>query len=369
MKKILLSTISTAIIILLSSCSTPPPPDTVFNLSSDDPYRQGQNLVEAIAHGANSAAYRLMERGAPLNYQDKKDEWTPLIYAIYHYNWRMAKVLIRAGANVNLADSANRTPLMWAALRNSGITATILVEHGADINAVDISGRSALQYAIIYTNYTLAAYLAEAGRKPPAQRLKKEQFDRLKRKRETAQAKAENLKLFGVKRERKVIAKMKEKDANIKVKKAKLVKPLKKAVAPKPEALKVVPKKASKPLTITEILNAKKPAKATPKVKIEAKAKDAIPQRILDAKKQAKTEAKEYVTPHQQTDVRKLSNDKAKEYTKTSVRKLSDDKSKEYTVTQQLLDDERTKELNSSKSRIRVAPQNRLHPRNPYLPK
>ena len=158
MKKLLfLVTLSTAIIIFLSSCSTPPPPDTEFNLGSDDPYRQGQNLVEAIAHGANSAAYRLMERGAPLNYQDKKDEWTPLIYAIYHHNWRMAKVLIRAGANVNLADSANRTPLMWAALRNSGVTATLLVEHGANINAVDISGRTALQYAIIYTNYTLAA--------------------------------------------------------------------------------------------------------------------------------------------------------------------------------------------------------------------
>ncbi|MBU8902120.1 MAG: ankyrin repeat domain-containing protein, partial [Victivallales bacterium] len=129
MKKILLSTISTAIIILLSSCMTPPPPaDTVFNLSSDDPYRQGQNLVEAIAQGANSAAYKLMKRGAPLNYQDKKNEWTPLIYAIYHYNWRMAKVLIRAGANVNLADSSKRTPLMWTALRNSSITATILVE-------------------------------------------------------------------------------------------------------------------------------------------------------------------------------------------------------------------------------------------------
>ena len=228
MIKILLSIISTAIVILLSSCSTPPPPDTVFNLSYDDPYRQGQNLVEAIAQGANSAAYKLMEHGAPLNYQDKKNEWTPLIYAIYHYNWRMAKVLIRAGANVNLADSAKRTPLMWTALRNSSITATILVEHGADINAVDISGRTALQYAIIYTNDTLAAYLADVSRKPFAQRLSKEQFDRLKKKRKTA----------------------------------KLIKPLKKAVAPKPEVLKVVPRKTSKPLTISEILNAKKPVKS-----------------------------------------------------------------------------------------------------------
>lgn len=251
MKKILLLTaISTAIIVLSNSCSTPPPPGTEFNLSSDDPYRQGQSLVEAIAHGANSAAYRLMERGAPLNYQDKKDEWTPLIYAIYHYNWRMAKVLIRAGANVNMADSANRTPLMWAALRNSGVTATILVEHGANINAVDISGRTALQYAIIYTNYTLAAYLADAGRKPPATRLKKEQFDRLRTERAKAKAEAENLKLYGKTDERKIIAKMKKEDINKNIKKEKTV----------PEKKTSIPKTNSKPVTISDILNSKPPA-------------------------------------------------------------------------------------------------------------
>ena len=268
MKKILLSTISTAIIILLSSCSTPPPPDTLFNLSSDDPYRQGQNLVEAIAHGANSAAYRLMEHGAPLNYQDKKDEWTPLIYAIYHWNWRMSKVLIRAGVNVNLADSANRSPLMWAAMRNSGITATILVEHGANINAVDISGRTALQYAIIYGNYTLAAYLADAGRKPPAHRLKKEQFYRLRKKREKAAAEVKNIKLFGIKNERTVIAEMKKEDINRNVKTAKQRDPAKKAIEPqKTEPLKVAPapkkiepKKVSKPIKISDILNAEQSA-------------------------------------------------------------------------------------------------------------
>jgi hypothetical protein len=214
MKSTISAIITVVILSLLCSCSTTPPEGTKFNLGSDDPYRQGQSLVEAIAHGANSAAYRLMEQGAPLNYQDKKDEWTPLIYAIYHHNWRMAKVIIRAGANVNLADNANRTALMWAALRNSGITAKLLVEYGADINAVDINGRTALQYAVIYTNYTLAAYLAEAGRRPPSQRMKKEQFDRFKAKLAREKAEKENLKLFGTTKKREVIAEVKKKDIN-----------------------------------------------------------------------------------------------------------------------------------------------------------
>ena len=263
MKNLLSILMVTAVISLLCSCSTTPPPGTKFNLSSDDPYRQGQCLVEAIAHGANSAAYRLMEQGAPLNYQDKKDEWSPLIYAIYHHNWRMAKVIIRAGANVNLADSANRTPLMWAALRNSGITAKLLVEYGADINAVDINGRTALQYAVIYTNYTLAAYLAEAGRRPPSQRMKEEQFERFKAKLAQEKAEKENLKLFGTTKKREVIAEVKKKDINKTVPKENgkqtpseiPAKEIKKAIAPPQAKVQAIPQsEPKKKITVNELI-------------------------------------------------------------------------------------------------------------------
>jgi hypothetical protein len=196
MRRILFFIFGTLLTAILCSCATPPAKNTKFNLGSDDPYRQGQNLIEAIAHGSYSAAYRLMERGAPLNCQDKKDEWTPLTYAIYYHRWSIARVLIRAGANVNLADSANRTPLMWSAMRNSLTTAQLLVEYGADINAVDIGGRTALQYAIIYDNDSLAAYLAEAGRIPSQKRLKEEQLARIQKEREKEAQKAQNLKMY-----------------------------------------------------------------------------------------------------------------------------------------------------------------------------
>ena len=272
----------TAVVSLLCSCSTTPPPGTNFNLGSDDPYRQGQCLVEAIAHGANSAAYRLMEQGAPLNYQDKKDEWTPLIYAIYHHNWRMAKVIIRAGANVNLADSANRTPLMWAALRNSGITAKLLVEYGADINAVDINGRTALQYAAIYTNYTLAAYLAEAGRRPLSQRMKKEQFDRFKAKLAREKAEKENLKLFGTSKKREVIAEAKKEDINKAVSKeagkkiqTKIpAKEIKKAITPQTPTKSVPIPTPKKKITVNELIQdiQKKEESSTPKPAVNSSA-------------------------------------------------------------------------------------------------
>lgn len=267
MKNIISALITLTILLLISSCSTPPPPGTKFNLSSDDPYRQGQNLVEAIAHGANSAAYRLMEQGAPLNYQDKKDKWTPLIYAIYHHNWRMSKVIIRAGANVNLADSANRTPLMWAALRNCGVTAKLLVEYGADINAVDLNGRTALQYAVIYTNYTLAAYLAEAGRHPDSQRLNQEQLERMKTKLARQKAEEKNLEVFGDKKKREVIAEIKKDDINKTLAHEDKAQAAKKNVSPKtPEKPSPTPPQkpenetknkptATKKITVTELIN------------------------------------------------------------------------------------------------------------------
>ena len=350
MKKILfLATISAALIIFSSSCSTPPPPDIEFNLSSDDPYRQGQNLVEAIAHGANSAAYRLMERGAPLNYQDQKDKWTPLIYAIYHSNWRMAKVLIRAGANVNLADSANRTPLMWAALRNSGVTATILVEHGANVNAVDINGRTALQYAIIYTNYTLAAYLAEAGRRPSSERMKEEQFIRLEEKRKREKAAAEELKLYGAISKEEIAKKIKADSINKNVKKpidpkkagivgnvASPKNPVKKNAVSKIEAakktpavtktpaVKSTPPKTEKPVKITDILNSSS-SQAAPKTKAPA-----TPAKKAAAPK--KTEPTEYVKP------------------------------------MRLMMPKKTKKKKPASTTIRVAPDDAFAPKSPYMP-
>lgn len=351
MKKILFPTaIFAAVIFFLSSCSTPPPPDMEFNLGSDDPYRQGQNLVEAIAHGANSAAYRLMERGAPLNYQDKKDRWTPLIYAIYHNNWRMAKVLIRAGVNVNLADSANRTPLMWAAVRNSGVTATILVEHGADVNAVDINGRTALQYAIIYTNYTLAAYLAEAGRRPTAQRRKEEQFIRLEEKRRREKAEAEELKLYGTVDKEKVAKKMMEDAINEKVKKP--IDPKKpgivagknntapvKTPADQPSAAKSTPEKTEKPVKITDILNASSSG-------TDAKAQaPAAPD-----KKSAKPEAK---TPAVQD--KKASESKPSEPT-------------EYVKPLRLAMPKAVKKKKPATTTVKVAPDDPSAPQNMYMP-
>ena len=165
-QEVIMSKILTAIpcltvaIFVLCSCASKPQ----YNTGSHDNYRLGDALLEAIAKGENKAAKELVIKGAPLNFKDKKDEWTPLVYAIYYRNSDMSAFLIKAGADPNLKDHSNRTALMWAAMRGDLTTLRLLIEHNADLNAVDIVGRNALNYATSYDNSAAAFYLARIGK-------------------------------------------------------------------------------------------------------------------------------------------------------------------------------------------------------------
>lgn len=146
------------LVLVFCSCKT-----QEYNLGDKDNYRLGEALLDAIARGENLTARRLIKKGAPLNFRDKKDDWTPLIYAIYYDNNDIADYLIKIGANVNCKDNLNRTPLMFAAMNGDMTTLQMLIENNADLNALDNTGRTALTYATIYSEYHAAEYLAKVG--------------------------------------------------------------------------------------------------------------------------------------------------------------------------------------------------------------
>jgi len=59
----------------------------------------------------------------------------------------IGEALLRAGCDVNAADSNGRTPLMYAARYNRLSTAGLLLIGGANINAKDKDGKTALDLA------------------------------------------------------------------------------------------------------------------------------------------------------------------------------------------------------------------------------
>ncbi|MBQ8708482.1 MAG: ankyrin repeat domain-containing protein [Succinivibrionaceae bacterium] len=110
---------------------------------------QGHSVLYYAAIGGmhSTAARLLLETKPDLDRRDKATGSTALLLAILAGNRSFAEDLIRAGANVNLADSQGRTPLMAASFVTADSRlAKALIKAGADPKATDKKGRSALDH-------------------------------------------------------------------------------------------------------------------------------------------------------------------------------------------------------------------------------
>jgi ankyrin repeat protein len=80
---------------------------------------------------------------------------TPLLYAARDGRTAEAKLLLAAGADVELAEANGIRPLLMALLNNQMGVVELLLEHGADVNADDFWGRTPLYAAVEYRNRDL----------------------------------------------------------------------------------------------------------------------------------------------------------------------------------------------------------------------
>jgi ankyrin len=81
-----------------------------------------------------------------------KGGMTPLLYAARDGRLEPARLLVAAGADLELGDGNAITPLLMASLNGQIAVARLLVERGADVNADDFWGRTPLWAAVEYRN-------------------------------------------------------------------------------------------------------------------------------------------------------------------------------------------------------------------------
>lgn len=131
----------------------------------------GQNaLILAVLSNDLTTLKTLVESmqqaGQTLDFnQQDKQGLSLLHYAIKQQNLALLEYLLKAGANPELADQAQRTALFYALEQNDLAPVKMLVEHQASLNAKDQAQRTPLLYAIEYyvqeANDTFKQHLAE----------------------------------------------------------------------------------------------------------------------------------------------------------------------------------------------------------------
>ena len=134
--------------------------DTVENWRGQTP------LMWAAAEGHADTMRLLIEAGADVNArssiivwerqrtEEPRDKWlppgglTPLLYAARDGKLESAKVLLSAGADVNIVDPDLHTALILALVNGHFDVAGALIQAGADVNMEDKVGQTALYAAV-----------------------------------------------------------------------------------------------------------------------------------------------------------------------------------------------------------------------------
>lgn len=123
---------------------------------------QGSQLCMAILRGDNLEVGKLLAAGAPVDYQDEPDGWTPLIYSVYYRNPAARELLLERNAAPDRSDFSGRTPLMVAALVDDDASVRRLLAVGASAGNRDCRGKTALDFAREFRSRNCAALLEAA---------------------------------------------------------------------------------------------------------------------------------------------------------------------------------------------------------------
>jgi len=111
----------------------------------------GAALHHSVLYDDLAKVRRLLERGAPANFQDDSKN-TALHFAASRKNYELTDLLLQHGADPNIQDSGLKTPLRWAVGLSVGSgederLIDLLLAHGADSWIEDDWGGTAVSCA------------------------------------------------------------------------------------------------------------------------------------------------------------------------------------------------------------------------------
>ena len=132
-------------------------------VNQTDSSRSRTALHWAAASGHYEIARMLIDAGALVNVQDK-NSISPLMLAASTGHLGLVRLLIASGAHVNLTDRLNTTALHYACTRSHALIARDLIANGAISNSHTPFGFSSpLKYLINDKHYSVAKSLVLAG--------------------------------------------------------------------------------------------------------------------------------------------------------------------------------------------------------------
>ncbi len=141
-------------------------PHDPYELMIIPPNKQAEMIIQEIESNVPNLnlVSDLIVLGANVNWQDEDNyNLTPLHWAALNGSVEIARMLIDAGADVNVQTNGGRTPLHWAARRGEVEIARMLIDAGADVNVQDEWGKTSLHYAAEYEQIEVIKMLLDAG--------------------------------------------------------------------------------------------------------------------------------------------------------------------------------------------------------------
>ncbi len=147
---------------------------------------EGETALMTVARTGNvEAAKVLLAHGADVNSKEQWRQQTPLMWAVAESHPEMAQELIARGADVNARQVewhwerqvtseprekwmplGGLTPLLFAARQGCVDCARVLVKAGADLNATDPNQMTPMVMALINGHYDFAAFMLDQGADP-----------------------------------------------------------------------------------------------------------------------------------------------------------------------------------------------------------